>query len=188
MNYTRLAVLTSAALGLSLVLAPVAAQAQAQFKIGIVNLKEVFDGYEKQKDDYKKLENELKELQVGIDEMSDTITKAKERYDAQKDSMSEEERETLEESIESDYSKYQAEFQRSQKDLERRQNRVADNILKNIRAAVKELGSAEHYHLILEAGKTAPTGVLYFSTTLNMTQKVVDYLNAEYKKSDASSR
>lgn len=182
----------SAALGLSLVFAPRAARAEGEYKIGVVNLKEVFDSYDKQKDDYKKLENEMKELQKGVDEMSETITKATDQYEAEKDSMTEEEREALQESIESDYSRYQAEFSRRQKDLERRQNRVADGILKDIRAAVKELGSAEEFHLILEAGKNAPTGVLYFSTTLDMTQKVVDYLNAKYKKSDkkanASSR
>jgi Skp family chaperone for outer membrane proteins len=188
MNNTRLAILASAALGFSLLLSPVATQAQEQFKIGVVDLKEVFDGYEKQKDDYKSLENEMEELQKGIDEMRETLTKAEEEYEAQRDSMTHEEQQAREDAIESDRGKYRAEFTRRQKDLERRQNRVADNILKDIRAAVRELGAAENYHLILEAGKNAPTGVLYFSTTLNMTQKVVDHLNAKYKKSDPSSR
>ena len=188
MNYIRTATLASVVLGLCLVFAPLTVQAQADFKIGVVNLRDTFEAYEKQKDDYKKLEDEREELQKGIDEMSDTITKAKDEYNAQKESLSDEERQALQDSIESDYSKYQAEFTRRQKDLERRQARVADNILRDIRAAVKELGAAEGYHLILEAGKNAPTGVLYFSTTLNMTQQVVDYLNAKYKKSDASSQ
>ena len=57
------------------------------FKIGVVNTKEVFDNYERQKKDYEKLREALEEAQKPIAELSEQITRDKERYDAETNSL-----------------------------------------------------------------------------------------------------
>ncbi|MCH7911346.1 MAG: hypothetical protein IIB38_17245, partial [Candidatus Hydrogenedentes bacterium] len=83
--------------------------ALGQYKIGVVNVKRVFDAYQKQKDEYALLQSTRDEKQKKIDELSATIEKNKERYEKERDSMDEEARAELEDRIESDYSLYKSE-------------------------------------------------------------------------------
>lgn len=172
------------------VLAPAAAgqtdaegSSSGEYKIGVVNLKDAFDAYEKQKGQYKKLQEERDTRQVEIDALSDRITKAKERYEAEKDTMSAEDREVLEESIESDFGRYKAEFKRLQEEIDRKEKRLLEDVFKDIHRAIAEVGAQGNYHLVFEGGESGRSGLLYYGTPLNMTQQVVDYLNAEYDRS-----
>lgn len=158
------------------------APAPPQYKIGIVDLRVVFESYQKQKDSYKELESEKDTRQKDIDKLSQKITELQNKYKAEKDKMSREEASKLEEQIESEVAFYQTEFRRLQQEIDRKEARLADAVFKDIRDAVNELGAKENYHIILEGGKTGTSGVLYSSPTLNLTQKVVDELNAKYKK------
>lgn len=156
--------------------------AAGQYRIGVVNVKSVFDAYDRQKEEYKKLEDERDSRQKEIDKLSDKITKAKEQYDKQKESMSDEQREALEVQIESDFGKYKAEFDRLQAEIDRREKRLLEDLFADIRTAVQEVGAEGNYHLILEGGESGRTGVLYSSPTLNVTGRVIDHINAKYKK------
>jgi len=158
--------------------------AGGQYRIGVVNIQNVFEAYDRQKAEYESLETERDSRQKEIDKLSEKITKAKERYDNEKDTMSAEQREALEDAIQKDYDLYQAEFTRLQKEIDRREKKILEDLFDDIRQAVREVGHQNNYHLILEGGETGASGVLYFSTTLNMTQKVIDYLNAQYAQSN----
>ena len=68
-----------------------------EYRIGVVDLKAVFDAYTRQEDEYAALETEKNTRQVVIDKLSDKIEKAKTDYDKRKDTMSDEERDALEE-------------------------------------------------------------------------------------------
>ena len=154
------------------------------FKIGVVNTKEVFDNYERQKKDYEKLREALEEAQKPIAELSEQITRDKERYDAETDSMEEDEQRELEEKIQAAVTRWKAEFDRAQEDIDRQEKKLLRNVLEDIHLAIQEVGAQYNYHLIFEAGPgdasslAARTGgLLYSSSTLNMTQLVIDYLN-----------
>jgi len=155
------------------------AQSTSQHKIGVVNLKEVFDNYDQQKESYKNLKVERDKAQKPIDELSAKITADKQRYESEATTMPVEERRKLKEKIESDFSLYQAEFQRLQKDIDRKEKNMLEGLFDNIQKAIEEVGAQENYHLIFEGGKNTRNGLLYYSTTLNMTQKVIDHLNAK---------
>ena len=157
-----------------------------EFKIGVVNTKEVFDNYERQKKDYEKLRKARDEAQKPIDELSEQITRDKERYDAEADTMEEEERRTLEEKIQAAVTRYKAEFDRAQEDIDRQEKKLLRDVLEDIHLAIQEVGVKYNYHLIFESGQgnasslAARTGgLLYSSTTLNMTQRVIDHLNEQ---------
>ncbi|MCH7908762.1 MAG: OmpH family outer membrane protein [Candidatus Hydrogenedentes bacterium] len=154
-----------------------------QYKIGVVNVKRVFDAYEKQKDEYALLQKTRDQKQKKIDELSATIEKNKERYETERDSMTPETISDLEDRIESDYSLYKAEFRRLQEDIDRREKKLLESIFKEIHLSIQEVGTQGNYHLVLEGGESGRSGLLFFSTTLNMTQQVIDYLNENYRRS-----
>ena len=160
------------------------AKAEAgDYKIGVVNIKEVFDAYEKQKDEYAELERERDERQKVIDQISVKIEAAQKRHTAQKATLSPEALAALEEEIQSDFGRYQAEFKRLQDEIDRREKKLLESLFNEIHEAIGEVGVRSNYHLILEGGRTGRSGVLYSSTTLNMTRQIIDALNASYKKS-----
>jgi len=168
-------------------LAPVLASAQesgtaagtGQFKIAVVDRKEVFDNYEKQKQEWGALEAEKKQLQDQIDTLSETITKDKERLESQGATMSEEQQQELRDKIETDYRKYQTEFKRLQGEIDSKSRKFFARMMEDIDAAVVAIGTSENYHLIFEADSKSPTSVLYYSETIDITSRVVARLNSK---------
>ena len=158
------------------------ASAQGGYKIGIVNVKEVFDNYDKQKDGYTELENERNQRQKFIDGISAEVEVLQKRHTEEKDSLSQEDLDNLEDRIESRFGVYKAEYKRLQDEIDRKEKKLLESLFKEIQKAVGEVGAKGNYHLVLEGGQTGRSGVLYFSPTLNMTQQVIDYLNEQHKK------
>lgn len=156
--------------------------ASGQYKIGVVNVKEVFDSYEKQKNEYRKLEGAKEERQRELDRLFEKIEAAQKRHTEEKDTLSEADLEALEERILSDASLHRAEFKRLQDEIDRKEKKLLESLFQEIDQAISEVGAQGNYHLVLEAGRTGRSGVLYFSTPLNMTQQIIDYLNTKYKK------
>ena len=180
-NSGSIALLVALALSSSaLYAAPAASQSDGAYKIGVVNVKQVFDSYERQKKEYAKLQTERDTKQAEIDKLSEKITAAKERYDKNRSSMSDSEREQLEEQIETDYSQYKADFKRLQEDIDRQEKRLLETVFEDIHKAIQEVGARADFHLVLEAGQPGRTSVLYHSTTLDVTQQVTDHLNKKF--------
>ena len=161
---------------------PGVAQAQdSQFKIGVVDLKKVFDQYDKQKQLYIDLKTERDTLQKPIDELSKSIEANKTKYDKGKEdkSISEADLVVLKEKIEADYSEYQLKIRQSQEKIDRREKAIFEEIIVEIKKSVEEIGAKENYHLVFDGGKSRTNSLLYYSTTLNMTQKIIDHLNSK---------
>ena len=149
----------------------------SQFKIGVVNMKNVFDEYDKQKEKYKELQIEVEKLQEPINQLSDKITENKKKYEDKSSGLSDSERKELQDRIETDFSRYKADVQQSQEEVDRKEKRIFEEVIADIQVAVEEVGAKENYHLIFDGGKNRNNNLLYYSTTLNMTQKVIDHLN-----------
>lgn len=184
----RIGRLLAIVIAASIVAVPALAEnGDGDYRIGVVNIKDVFDAYEKQIDEYEKLRKKRDELQQPIDALSEQITKDKERYDEQKDKMSGDERHALEEKIEAAVAEYRTEFKRAQEDIDQQEKRLIRDLFEDIYLAIQEVGAKFNYHLVFESGDDAPSaagrpgGLLYHSTTLNMTQRVIEHLNTKYK-------
>lgn len=149
------------------------------FKIGVVNMREVFQAYDRQKSEYAKLKEAQEAAQANIDKISDEIEAAKKDYDANKSTMTPDEREQRELSISSKLSEYQAEFKKLQDDIDLKERKLLKDLFQEINTAVQEVGQAENYHLILEAGSDGGNAVLYYATPLNLTSKVIEHLNGK---------
>lgn len=173
---------TLRAISISMIIAlsafPAIAQAQdGQYKIGVVNLKVVFDEFDKQKSKYDELKSERDTLQKPIDELSARITADKAKFEDESSKLSADEKKALQDKIEADFSKYKAAVQQSQEEIDRKEKRIFEEIITDIQIAVEEVGAKENYHLVFDGGKNRNNNLLYYSTTLNMTQKVIDHLN-----------
>lgn len=175
-----------------LCLAPTGASSQADdgaasaesraYKIGVVDVNVVFNKYQKQIDERADLEKEKEKQDAKLDVLRKKIEAAQKTLDENKETLSREEAEDLQESIASDLNDLEAEFTRAQRNIDRKIDKISATIFSDVRKAVRDVGSKENYHLILEVGLASRSNVLYHSTTLNMTQKVLDYLNSNYKK------
>jgi outer membrane protein len=171
---------------LTILAAVIAIPATAQdaggaYKIGVVNMREVFQQYNRQKAEYEKLKQDQEAKQAEIDKISQDITRDKERYEKEKATMSPDAREQLELAINGKLSTYQAEFKKLQDDIDLKERKLLKDLFQEISTAVQEVGQAEQYHLILEAGGDGGNAVLYYATPLNLTSKVVEHLNSKSK-------
>lgn len=157
-----------------------------QYKIGVVDFRAVFEGYNKKVEAYTNLNQLRDEMQDPLDEMFEQISKDREVYQAESETMDPDDRSALQEKIESALSRYNAEKERSQEDIDRQERKLVREIFEDIQQAVQEVGAQNNYHLIFDSGEDAATnlpgragGLLYHSTTINMTQRVIDHLNKE---------
>lgn len=157
----------------------VAQEAGTAYKIGVVNMREVFQAYNRQKSEYEKLKKAQESAQAEIDKISADIEQKKKDYNAKKATMTPDEREQMELAISSQLSTYQAEFKKLQDEIDLKERKLLKDLFQEINTAVQEVGQAENYHLILEAGSDGGNAVLYYATPLNLTSKVIDHLNAK---------
>ena len=169
---------------ISLALAPGANAQSDSYKVGVVNVKEVFDNFEGQKTAYKNLETERNSAQKPLDDMESKIKKLQDRYQAEASTLDPDDRRDLETTIESELGRYKAEFQRLQDDIDRKEKRMLEQLFEQIYESIQEVGLQGDYHMIFEGGDPGRTDLLYFSSTINMTQRVIDHLNAKQAAGD----
>lgn len=159
--------------------AEAAAKAEApsgQYKIGIVDQKRVLGGYTKVKEQYEKLQAEVDAKQKSIDAVSEQIQKAKDDYEKNKANMSLDEQRTKEGAIQSQFLDYQAELRKQQAEIDTKERILMEGVVTEIKQVVSEIGDAEGYHIILASKDT-----LYYTPTIDITEKVVDKLNSKAK-------
>jgi len=152
------------------------AASSGQYKIGVINRKQILEGYKKVKAEYEKLQAEVEKRQASIDELSKKIDDAKKAYEAEKEKLSPAERAEKETAIQNDYRDYQAKLASNQADIDTKEKTLMKAVFEEFDKAVEKIGANEGYHIILEGG--GRTGAVYFSTTVDISQKVVDALNS----------
>jgi Skp family chaperone for outer membrane proteins len=148
------------------------------WRIAVVDRKEVFDNYAKQKDETAKLKAEVEKMQADLDKMSDKIQAAKDAYEADKEGMTEEQRDEAKKKIQQDFAEYQAQLKSMQAKVDSENALLIKNLKKDIDTAIAKYGEEKDYHLILEADPRSPTSVLYYKAAIDVTGDVVQRLNS----------
>lgn len=148
------------------------------YRIAVVNRKQAFDEYNKQKTSWAKLQKEREAKQAVVDKQSDAIIAAQKRL-AEDKKMSQAEKETLAIKIQEDTLDYQNAFQKLQNEINLEADKFFASIMTEVDAAVQAVGSAGNYHLVFEADPNPRSGgaVLYFSATIDITPQVIQQLN-----------
>ena len=151
----------------------------SQYKIGIVDRRTVIQGYNKVTEERKKLETDVETENKSIDKMLEDLQTAKDKYDKEKDSLSTTEREERELSLQKGLTEYQTKVQTKQAEVDNRERLLMKRFFGDIDAAVQKIGDSENYHLIIDGSKG--TSTLFYAPALDISQKVIDYLNASSK-------
>lgn len=151
----------------------------SQYKIGIVDRRAVLQGYNKVAEERKQLEDEVDAENKEIDKMAAELDAAKKKYDEEKDSLSSTEREEREMAIQNQFMEYQTKLQTEQAKVDSRERQLMKRFFGDIDSAVQKIGDKENYHLIIDGSKGSST--LFYAPAIDLSQKVVDYLNANAK-------
>ena len=152
----------------------VAISAQAQeLKIGYVNGERVVRESDIAKRSQAKLEADFGKREKDLNDQNAALRAQAEKLDRDAPTLSEAEktrrqRELVE--IDRDLQRKHREFQ---EDLTQRKNEELSSIAERANRAIKAIGDAEHYDLILQDQL-----VVYFSNRVDLTKKVIDALNA----------
>ncbi|MDZ4861658.1 MAG: OmpH family outer membrane protein [Candidatus Hydrogenedentes bacterium] len=181
MNTSLKYVLAAAAVAIAAVVSgPVANTVFAQneaatttYKIGVVDMDKVLEGYIKLKAEADALEAERDKRQTELD----TKTKALQvKMEGVKEAP-EAERDRRREEIETELRNLRADMQRMQGELDSKGQKLSTRTREDIISAIQLVGAAENYHLILEGDADGRSTVIYFTNTINITSKVVAKLN-----------
>jgi Skp family chaperone for outer membrane proteins len=144
------------------------------FKIGVVDMDQVLKDYTKLKVEADTLQAERDKLQTELDAKTDALQK---KMEVVKDAP-EAERERQREEIETEIRNLRADMQRMQGELDSKGQKLSARTRQDIINAIQLIGANEDYHLILEGDADGRSTVIYFTTTINITSKVVDKLNS----------
>lgn len=152
-----------------------AQESSGAYKIGVVDFRQVMENYSKREAEYQKLQQEVDALQAGIDDKFQRIEALRDAYEANVASWNTDTREQKEEEINTLYDEYRAELAQRQRKIDRMERDVIEKLFEEVRKVVAEIGEKEGYHLIFEANSPNPPrgGVLYHSTTIDITSKVL---------------
>jgi len=149
-----------------------AASAQ-ELKIGYVNSERVLREAEPAKRAQAKLEAEFGKREKDLNDQNTALRAQAEKLDRDSPTLSEAEktrrqRELVE--LDRDLQRKHREFQ---EDLNNRKNEELSSVAERANRAIKAIGDAEHYDIILQDQL-----VIYFSARVDLTKKVIDALNA----------
>jgi Skp family chaperone for outer membrane proteins len=155
--------------------------ASGAYKIGVVNRKKVFDEYTLQKQEFEKLKKEMESMQADIDKLQKEVEDLEATYRNQRETMAQAERQKMEEDIAVKKMTYQTEFRKLQGVVDTRTRNLFDRLKSDIDEVVREIGAKEDFHMILDGDPDPPSGtaVLFYSSTIDITSKVIDKINAK---------
>ncbi len=167
--------------------------AQAQTKIGLIDLRKVFDNYYKTKQADANLKDEAADLEKQIKEMVDDFKKGendwKKLLDKSNDqAISSEERTSSKQAADKklvelkDLEQTVAQFQRGSKaKLTEKQRRKRDAILEEIREAVNQKSKAAGYSMVIDSAAASINDtpvVMYNNGENDLTETILTQLNA----------
>ena len=144
-----------------------------ELKIGYVNSERVLREAEPAKRAQAKLEAEFGKREKDLNDQNAALRAQAEKLDRDSPTLSEAEktrrqRELVE--LDRDLQRKHREFQ---EDLTQRKNEELSSVAERANRTIKAIGDAQHYDIILQDQL-----VIYFSSRVDLTQKVIDALNA----------
>ena len=147
--------------------------AKGENKTGFVDVKKVFDDYDKKKEFDKVLEKSVKEKEDQISKQEDEIKRLTEELEIK----NEKEKLKTQEDIDEKRRKL-ADFKRAaQSELDRQNDKLVREIVLEINEVVKDYGQKEGYGLILKS-----SSILYGDPGMDITDNIVKILNENYNK------
>ncbi|MDD5246532.1 MAG: OmpH family outer membrane protein [Candidatus Omnitrophica bacterium] len=161
----------SAMIALGIFAVPVKAAAAEKF--GYVSIERVGDAYLKAKEYMKVLEGKEAAYTKEIDKKRDEIKAFQDKINM----LSEKERDAKSAELEAKIKTFQDFVRQKESDLRKEQVDKTIELSKDIKAAIDKYSSKENFTMVFDAAALA-----YQPKNMDITDKVIDILNKEYKK------
>ena len=149
-------------------LSPVAVAEAEEFKIGYVDVAEVFDNYERTKASDAILEKKGKQKETELEGRMNDLKKLRQNLEL----LNNEAREAKVREIEEKSDELQRFRQSTARDLARERDKIAKDILAEIRQGLNEYAKAHGFALILDSRT-----LLYSQSGYDLTKEVIQLLN-----------
>lgn len=150
-----------------------AMSAQGQdLKIGYVSAERVVHDSDIAKTSQAKLQAEFAKREKDLNDQNTSLRAQAEKLDRDSPTLSEAEKTRRQRELVEIDRELQRKNRAFQEDLTQRKNEELSNIYERANRAIKAIGDAEHFDLIVQEP------VLYVSPRLDLTKKVIDALNA----------
>lgn len=141
-------------------------------KIGYVNMKEIFENYEKAKKIEESFKKEVAEEQKNIDKMQEDIKKMQEDYEKKKNMMKPEEQAKKETEIRSKIQEFSQKYSEVSKKLDEKGKALESQIVDEIKKAIEDYAKKNGYSIILDSRL-----LLYGDEATNLTDEIIKVLN-----------
>lgn len=141
-------------------------------KIGYVDIKKIFDGYEKGKKTEEIFKKEVSDEQKNIDKMQEEIKKMQEDYEKKKDMMKEEEREKKENEIKAKIQEFSKKWTEVNQKLDEKRKTLEEQIFDEIKKAISDYGKKNGYSIIIDSRL-----ILYGEDVFDLTNEIIKLLN-----------
>ena len=149
------------------------AVAAQQLKIGYVNSERVLREAEPAKRAQQKLEAEFGKREKDLNDQNAALRAQAERLDKDSPTLSEAEKARRQHDLVDLDRDLQRKHREFQEDLTQRKNEELAGVAERANRAIKQIGDSEHFDVILQDQL-----VIYVSPKVDITQKVIDALNA----------
>lgn len=161
-------------IGVALVLArPV--MAQAEIKMGIVDLQRALNESKAGKKAKEQFKVEFDRMQDGLKREKDQLDRLKDDLDKKSTVLKEEQRKTMADDFERKRRDLRRKLEDSDAELRRKDSELTGDILKQLAVVIQEIGARDNYTVILENSSSA---VLYGSKTIDLTDEVIRAFDA----------
>ncbi|HEX7637098.1 MAG TPA: OmpH family outer membrane protein [Burkholderiaceae bacterium] len=142
-------------------------------KIGYVNSERVLREAEPAKRAQQRLEAEFGKREKDLNDENAALRAQAEKLDRDSPTLSEAEKARRQKELVDADRDLQRKHREFQEDLTQRKNEELSNVADRANRAIKQIGDSEHYDIILQDQL-----VIYYSPKVDITQKVIDALNA----------
>lgn len=152
------------------------------YKIGVVDMSSLLKNNAKRKKRYEELQVEVDKRQAELDVSLAALEAKRKQWQAERATMTEDASLLMKNEIEEESTSYGSELKKHQRYIDNMEERVLREVLRDIESAIKQIAAKENFHLVLNAKSDPGRGfpyfsVLYHSPTIDITSKILDFLN-----------
>lgn len=160
---------------------PAVAQEEAgALKIRVVDVQKVMDNYDKHEKKVAQMEKDTEEKQAELEKRETQLKADLEAFEEERESLSPADREQRMSELKRRDTLLRSDVNDASELYKRRWARVRQELLKDVILAISQVGAETNCHLILHYDEERTTSVLYYSTPLDITQRVIERVNANY--------
>jgi len=167
----------------TLILAGSASTADAQVKIGVVDLQRAINETEDGRQAKRRLKKVFDERQQSLNAAQEGLKAQKESLERQQDVLSKDAFQKKVEKYQADLMALQNEYVQYQQELSTKEAELTQKILEKMQGILRRIGQTEGYTMIIEANEG---GVVWVPSNLDLTDVLIQRYNKQAKQGGGS--